>query len=479
MKNINSIRFFSLILLFTFFEAILSLQIPIKLVKSNNKRRKEGNISIKNMMSGKIEDLDNYLFAVNVTVGANKQPFTLVLDTGSEIVWVPGIQTDNSNRYYNPQTSSTSKRTSDSLSYKYTDGSVSGQYYYDQINFMLPNNFFFNFGVANQINIKSQGFEGIIGLGRNYNIYNKKYSLIQTIKTNGGIPSTKFSFKYNYDNKDLIFYLGEIHEDFSKSNIGSCDLIESEFYQSKLWTCELYSFGVKNGNETLKKISIEYEGLFDSGTNYVIFPSVILKEFETIFTSFNCYINEDTKGNYFVHCRNGNNLPKITFGVKDYIFTLGKENFYTKIHVNNEDIYRLRLIFKDNTDICIIGQNFFFEFHTLFDGDNDVLKFYNENEGSIIEYSEKTRIKLWILITIIIGGVIILASITVLLIYCICYRKKMNVLLEKELLEMSSIQKLEDNNNIEDDNADIPFNHIMNIKTTKKSSFNKNKRNKK
>ena len=478
MKNTNSIRFFSLILLFTFFKAISSIQIPIKLVKSSNKRSKGGFLPIKNMVSGKIKDLDNYLFAVDVTLGSDKQPFTLILDTGSEIVWVPGIPTDNSKRYYNPQTSSTSKRTTDTLNYKYFDGSISGQYYYDQINFILSNNFYFTFGVANQINIDNNGFEGIIGLGRNYNNYNKKYSLLQTIKTNGAISSTKFSFKYNYNNKDLIFYIGEIHEDFSKSNIASCSLIESESYDSRLWTCELYSFGVKKGNETLKSISIEYEGLFDTGTNNVIFPSEILKDFETIFINFNCYIYDESKGEHCVYCRNGNNLPKISFGVKDYILTLGKDNFYTKLKVNNEIIYRLRLIFADDTDICTIGQNFFYEFHTLFDSDNDVLKFYNENEGSIIKHSEKARIKLWIIITIIIGGVIILGSVTFITIYCICCRKKVYMPLEKELLEMSSIQKLEDNNN-ENDNADAPFNQIMNIKVTKKSSFNKNKRNRK
>ena len=86
MKNTNSIRFFSLILLFTFFKAISSLQIPIKLVKSSNKRSKGGFLPIKNMVSGKIKDLDNYLFAVDVTLGSDKQPFTLILDTGSEIL---------------------------------------------------------------------------------------------------------------------------------------------------------------------------------------------------------------------------------------------------------------------------------------------------------------------------------------------------------------------------------------------------------
>ena len=242
----------------------------------------------------------------------------------------------------------------------------------------------------------------------------------------------------------------------------------------------MYSFSVKNGDETLKSISIEYEGLFDTGTNNVIFPSEILKEFESIFINFNCYIYDEEKGVHCVYCRNGNNLPKITFGLKDYILTLGKDIFYTKIFVNNELIYRLRLIFEDDLDLCIIGQSFFYEFHTLFDGDNDVLKFYSDNEGFIIEHSEKTRIKIWVIILIIVGGLIILGSIATIIIYCVCCRKKIYIPLQKELLEMSSIQKIEDNN-IDDDNdkANPPFNQIMNITITKKSSFNKKKRNKK
>ena len=34
--------------------------------------------------------------------------------------------------------------------------------------------------------------------------------------------------------------------------------------------------------------------------------------------------------------------------------------------------------------MAIIGQNFFTEFHTLFDSENNVLKFYSEYNGKII-----------------------------------------------------------------------------------------------
>ena len=485
MKIFSSKLIFALILLFLSIDYTFQLQIPIKLVKSNFRKRitkktqSNNDISPTSMISEKILDLDQYVFAIDITIGSDKQPFTFLIDTGSEIAWVPGVPSGGSDKFYKPESSTTSKRTSDSFNYEYSDGIVSGQYYYDQINFILTNSFYFTFGVATRINLKRLDFDGILGLARKYSSNTKKYSILQTLKTNGAISSTKFSFKYDYNTKDLTFYLGEIHSDFNSKSIASCSLIESDSYDSKLWTCEVYSFGVKKGNDIIKRVSIDCEGLFDTGTNNMMFPIDVLNDFKSTFEDFNCYIEEEgdriTGSMKAVYCRDANNLPKITFGLKNHILTLGRDNFYSKMFYKGEYIYRLRLLFVDDSDICVIGQNFFYEYHTLFDDDKDELKFYSGEEGAIIVHEEKTRIKLWVLLLIIFGSLIIAGSITVLLVYFFCCRKKEYAPLQKELLEMSSIQKVEENiNNTE--TAESSFNHIMNITTTKKSIFNINRK---
>ena len=487
MKINDSKKFFSLILLFISFKITYQIQIPIKSVKTSFNKiiKKNKNITSNNgknkyyyMISKNMKDLVDYLFAIEVKIGSSQQTFTLLIDTGSEIAWVPGISTTGYNNYYIPGRSTSSRRTSDSFNYAYSAGTVSGYYYYDQINFLLRNNFYFTFGVATQMNIDRANFDGILGLGRKYLSYTKKYSIFDTIKTNGAITSTKFSFKYDYNTRELMLYLGEQHDDFKSSNVASCPLIESDIYETRLWVCEMFSFGVKKGDETVKRISIDYEGLFDTGTNNMMFPIEILEEFQSTFTSFNCYIYEEgdrSTGNIkAIYCRDGNNLPKIAFGLKSYILTLGNSDFYNRMYVNNELIYRLRLLFVEDLDLCIIGQNFFYEFHTLFDDDNSVLKFYNSNAESIMHHEEKSKIKTWVLVTIIIGGVIILACITLIIIYFVCWRKRNYNLLDKELLEMSSIQKMEDT--IEN-TADNTFNHIMSITNTSNSRFNRSRRN--
>ena len=478
MKFNNSKKEFFLILIFISFKITNEIQIPIKLVKSNFGKRtnKKLNSIDKSNISQDIKNLNNYLFAIDIKFGSNGQSFTMLIDTGSEIAWVPGIISENNNKYYNPGSSTTSRRTSDSLSYSYASGSVSGQYYTDQINFMIRNNFYFTFGVATSMNLERSGFDGILGLGRKYATIWKKYSILETIKTNGGVSSTIFSFKYDTNTKNLTFYLGEKHEDFKNSNVASCPLIQSEIYDNRLWLCELYSFGIKKGNEIIKSISIDYEGLFDTGTNNMMFPLELLDELQSTFISFNCYIYDESDSSLgrakAIYCRDVNNLPKITFGVKSYIFTLGSEKFYNKIFVNNEYIYRLRLLFSKD-EICIIGQSFFYEFHTLFDDNNGELKFYGGNEGDIKPHEEKTRIRLWVLLSIIFGGVIVLASAIFILVYCLCCRKKEYSLLNKELLEMSSIQRIEDT---VEETADTTFNQIMNITSTRNSRFNKSLR---
>ena len=478
MKFNNSKKEFFLILIFISFKITNEIQIPIKLVKSNFGKRtnKKPNSIEKSNISQDIKNLNNYLFAIDIKFGSNGQSFTMLIDTGSEIAWVPGIISENNNKYYNPGSSTTSRRTSDSLSYSYASGSVSGQYYTDQINFMIRNNFYFTFGVATSMNLERSGFDGILGLGRKYATIWKKYSILETIKTNGGVSSTIFSFKYDNNSKNLTFYLGEKHEDFKNSNVASCPLIQSEIYDNRLWLCELYSFGIKKGNEIIKSISIDYEGLFDTGTNNMMFPLELLDELQSTFISFNCYIYDESDSSLgrakAIYCRDGNNLPKITFGVKSYIFTLGSEKFYNKIFVNNEYIYRLRLLFSKD-EICIIGQSFFYEFHTLFDDTKGELKFYGGNEGDIKPHEEKTRIRLWVLLSIIFGGVIVLASAIFILVYCLCCRNKEYSLLNKELLEMSSIQRIEDT---VEETADTTFNQIMNITSTRNSRFNKSLR---
>ena len=80
--------------------------------------------------------------------------------------------------------------------------------------------------------------------------------------------------------------------------------------------------------------------------------------------------------------------------------------------------------------------------------------------------------KTWVLVCIIILGVVIVGAIIAFtIIYFFCWKKDVNynnILLDKEVLEMSSIKKGEDIDYDYDENIESNFNQIMSITSDKK-----------
>ena len=474
IKEIHIIPIFTFIIIISYY-LTLQIKIPIKKIKTKFQKRIINNSSTYKLISNPLNALENFLFGVDLTIGSNKQPFTIMLDTGSEILWVPGIETLFS-KVYIPSDSVSSSKSSEILKYEYTSGKVEGYYYSDQMNFLISNSFYAYFGVATSTNIEDFYFHGIMGLGRNYK--NKKLSILETVKNAGGQKSTMFSFKYDYDTDELNFYFGEIHADFRGSSsgaltVGSCPLIDSESYGKTLWLCKVYSLGIKQGDTMIQKISFDIEGLFDTGTNNIIFPIKYMYELRNTIANLDCYLADEGYGTVqkAIYCRNAENLPNITIGVQDYLLTLGNSNFYNKIYDGYKIVYRLRFLFMD-IKMCVIGQNFFYEFHTLFDDDAGSLKFYSNKEGKIVKQREKTSpdVKTWVLFLFMSVNAFVVIVTTIIFLCCMrknnstyYYKNNDKILLDKELLEMSSIKKDED----DDDDYDNNFNQIMNIKTEK------------
>ena len=480
-KYFKKNSFFLKIILISLISTTYQIVIPIKLIKTKFQKTIPNKLSpntdtITPSISDEFDTLYNYLFAVDITIGSNNQKLTMLLDTGSEIFWVPGTQITYSSKVYNPSESQTSSKSSESFQYSYSSGTITGYYYSDQINFLLSNNYYAYFGVASSISISYYYFDGIMGLARKYS--NTKYSILHTIKNIGAISSTKFSFKYDYNNNQVYFYLDEIHDDFKSTDsskiIASCPLINSDYYGKDLWSCDIVSLGIKQGDSIIAKTTFKIEGLFDTGTNNVVFPSKYISNFQSTLTNMNCYLYEEGNSGVgsqkAIYCRNQDNLPKITIGLTKYVLTLGKSNFYSKIYINNEYVYRLRFFFADGIDFSIIGQVFYYEYHTLFDDDSGVLKFYNDDDSKIVYHEEKVSsegIKTWLLILIIIGSILIVAGITAMIVmyFCCWGKKNKDIPLNKELLEMSSIQKVDDEDNENNENT---FNQIMSITSDKK-----------
>ena len=383
-------------------------------------------------LSCNIELLDSFLFAAEIEIGSNNQKFDVVLDTGSEILWVPEINSINSNteieHFYNPKNSKTSKNMSKSFEVRYGTGYCKGNYYQDQIHFLSNEKYDIIFGSANNSIFEVDGAEGIMGLAKYYPNY--LLSPLLTLQKKGILKYTSFSFKYDNKKGNLLFYVGKPHSDFNTKNVAFCNLLNNNRYEKMLWACKLNYFGLIkntsniNGNENIiAKADISI--ILDTGTNSIILPYSIINYIESRLRKYNCVVGsseDEYDFSYYIICLDIYNIPDMSLQFGDYVLILNKYKMFFIVDLGfGITGYLLNVQFQKDLDVAVIGQNFFTEFHTLFDAENNVLKFYSEYKGKIININinnyledEKNSFS--------IGTTLLLITLIFLVIIYFCYR---------------------------------------------------------
>ena len=127
-------------------------------------------------------------------------------------------------------------------------------------------------------------------------------------------------------------------------------------------------------------------------------PYYVIYLLEEKLRKFNCVIGSSSEDDFgsessFLVCFDIYNIPDISLQFGDYILILNKYKMFFMIELGLGIIgYILNVHFQKNNQIAIIGQNFFTEFHTLFDPEEKVLKFYSEYSGKIININKKDYI---------------------------------------------------------------------------------------
>ena len=338
---------------------------------------------IQEKISGTVKKLDCLLFAAPLEI-EREQEFNVILDTGSVNLWVPKVGSKdkyNITNHYDPDKSGLKYPTSDKFEITYGTGSTKGVYYKDKINF-FNYIFYVKFGVATETNFDVDGADGIMGLAKKYEA--NEYSPIWTMFANNDISSKSFSIKY-FSDDDVQMFLGDEHEDFKdENNTSTCQLLHNTSYDNLLWTCKLYSFGlISNDNKTMSNVSCGYNFLFDTGSNTMMLPYDTLELLKSELFKYNCYSGEGKNG-YQILCEDINNLPHAFIEVGDYALFLNNKEMYGRFTDEKKDkeVYALNILFIEKITISLIGQPFFKLFHTKFDYENKVLKFYSDQPGS-------------------------------------------------------------------------------------------------
>ena len=146
---------------------------------------------------GKTKLNSNILFLANVKIGSNEQTFNLVLDTGSFLLWVPIINSDDKysiTHHYNPSTTNSESKTKETFKQQYGTGYFSGTLYYDNFKYINSKSFKVKFGAADVTDFEVEGGDGIIGLAHDYD--DEELSFIHMLKKSKVTDSIIFSFKF-------------------------------------------------------------------------------------------------------------------------------------------------------------------------------------------------------------------------------------------------------------------------------------------
>ena len=121
-------------------------------------------------------------------------------------------------------------------------------------------------------------------------------------------------------------------------------------------------------------------------------PINTLESLSNELSQFNCQ-KSTIEGESRIICNDVNILPDIFIEVGDHYLIMDKEKmfyeYYEENNVNASPKYVLNIAFQKDIQISLIGQPFFTLFHTRFDYENKVLKFYSEEPDKIIFSSTK------------------------------------------------------------------------------------------
>ena len=384
-----------------------------------------------NSLFSYLNQIENNLLVYEIKIGSDEQIFNVILDTGSSILWISGIDSEDKeiqiSHHYNPNTSLTSKKTNCGYKIRYGSGYSLGNYYIDQIKLFNGMNinfsFYMNFGVANKTKFNVPGADGVIGMGRESVLLN--YSPLYCLKNCHYIENEGFSIKYNKDSKIAILFFGDEHDDFKNNSIGFCPLVSRTKKEKNFWSCELFSFGIGN-NIINSSINLNISVIFDTGTNAIVLPRYILYFLKEQLLKIDCSINNLSLEISYIICYNKTTLPNIFFEIGEYYLTISTKPFiYNEKLLNNDTIiYILNVYFEEGIEMGIIGLPFFYEFHTRFDFDKNKMKFFSNNKKIIksinrnITKKKDINFKLKILIIILFAVVLILFFIIIKYKYC-------------------------------------------------------------
>jgi hypothetical protein len=348
--------------------------------------------------------LGSALYLIKLNVGSPLQTFSVALDTGSFITWVAdkdaygvlGARTK-----YQPGVSKNYVKDGGDQKIQYASFSIDGYIFSDVISFndnpgqkpmkLLAAKYLLSLGMD------KSPFDGLIGLGRNYDDKqsqcNFDYSIIKNLYDQKLISKQVFSFQPVNDEKGK-FYIGDYHADFSK-DYAKCNLYKG--MANMLWACRLsyILIGETTKDTFWSKAYKQYEEfIIDSGSEASLAPESAYSYFEKnllngLLASGKC--QKETKMlQDVITCPEDSNfddVPPVYFVLNGYALKISAKHLFLKNNPNFKGKVIFGILFIKGLNLWLMGQPLFYENHILFDYEKSLIAF----SGDYKDFTEFTN----------------------------------------------------------------------------------------
>ncbi|WP_257286159.1 pepsin-like aspartyl protease [Endozoicomonas sp. SESOKO1] len=312
-----------------------------------------------------LTDKQNTQYYGTFIMGAQKQPFTGILDTGSSNIWTPenncstpGCQ---GKEKFNPNLSSSFLTCGQELSIQYGTGSIQGYVGYDTVTFgdiTVTNQ---GIGLASQLSddFQNSPFDGIFGLAYKSIASDQVTPWMDNAVAQGLIPKAIFSFYLSNTpaNGTGRLIIGEPDPDYYQGEITwhSLQTLETGDPVDYYYNIAFDSIAVNNDSIPL---TCQHQGhcraIVDSGTSLIVGPA---NDIASIQNALN--INPD--------CSNLHEQPNLVFTIGGTRYTVPPE-FYVVKQVDwwGQEQCTAGLA-PGNQDFWIFGDAFMRGFYVVFD----------------------------------------------------------------------------------------------------------------
>ena len=426
--------------------------IPLRAIKRDSKNlaynyKENGGLFLQKTNIS-LYDYSNLQYYGNISVGSNKQNFTVLFDTGSYDFWLPGPQITWAKHQYRCEESETCTKTDIEKSLSYGAGSVVGNVVNDTAwigDLVSPSQPILVINESKGLKGRDN-FDGIIGIGNSIGSNWNNYTLLSQLQNAGQITTRSFSVRLEQNPEIQVeiagaLMIGGYDEQFVTNDQGFIYLpvVDSQNWaiplnSANLGTLELLVPNVSNPlkypyfNASLSPNRI----LIDSGTSGLIVPTQVMAQvFLFLNKTIDCQIVDDS---IVCDCNQARaQVPSLSFNSLDYVFTIPSKNFISSlgdgaclVNIAGNDI---------NNQIWVAGDSFFREYYVYYHMDNQTIGF----SGSIVHLTFWYKYG-W---SVIRGIAILAVLVLIIVISCIAKKKKSQAATGKNALKISLIQSSE------------------------------------